>query len=140
MMGREVTDWISRARVTGERQSLATAAAEILKPPRTTGARLPHPVSAPEGTEGGLTVSKMPSRTTFPARALLPIMLSRCGLCQRRFATCGRPSDCRKDKPSARILGQSRSCAGRKRVEEAKQVEIAVRILAARNHRLACSH
>ena len=39
MMGREVTDWISRARVTRERQSLATAAAEILKPPRTTGAR-----------------------------------------------------------------------------------------------------
>ena len=61
-MGREVTDWISRARVTRERQSLATAAAVIFKPPQTTGARLLHPVSALKGTEGGLTVSRMPLR------------------------------------------------------------------------------
>ena len=52
MMGREVTDWIGRTRVTRERQSLAAAAAEILKSPRAAGARLLHPVSAPEGIEG----------------------------------------------------------------------------------------
>jgi len=44
-------------------QSLATAAAVIFKPPQTTGARLLPPVSAPEGTEGGLTVSRMPLRS-----------------------------------------------------------------------------
>jgi hypothetical protein len=47
-----MADWIGRTRVTRERQSLAAAAAEILKPPRTAGARLLHPVSAPEGIEG----------------------------------------------------------------------------------------
>ena len=52
MMGREVADGISRTRITRECQSLTAAAAEILKPPRTTGARLLHPVRAPEGIEG----------------------------------------------------------------------------------------
>src|SRR6516164_1278783 len=47
-----MADGISRTRITRERQSLTAATAEILKPPRTTGARLLHPVRAPEGIEG----------------------------------------------------------------------------------------
>src|SRR6266403_3749719 len=47
-----MADRVGRAGVTGERERLAAAAAEIDLAPRTAGARLLHPGGSAEGVEG----------------------------------------------------------------------------------------
>ena len=49
---REMADRVGRAGVTGERERLAAAAAEIDLAPRTACARLLHPGGSAEGIEG----------------------------------------------------------------------------------------
>ena len=50
--GREMADRVGCARVAGQRERLATAAAEIDVAPRAASARLLHPRRAAEGVEG----------------------------------------------------------------------------------------
>src|SRR5262249_2417772 len=53
MIGRELAYRISGRGIAGERECLATAAAEVDLAPRTARARFLHPGGAAEGVEGG---------------------------------------------------------------------------------------